>query len=265
MQKEIYRLMLIHGFKPNHKLDQNFIIDKNSISKVIETIKPNKEETVLEIGPGLGFVTKELLKVFKKVIAIEKDPIMVEILKKEYPDKNLEIIHSDFLEVDLSKLKFDKIVGFIPYSISLKIIDKIIATKPACLVVQKEFAEKLVAYEGFANYVSISVLLQSHSDIKNIRNIRKASFFPKPKVDSSIVSIIPKKNTKVDDNYNQFIKNIFRYPNKDIVNSFKHSNSENKEIISLDKIKLIPEKLQTKKVKQISVKEFEKIYNLIKK
>lgn len=265
MQKEIYRLMLIHGFKPNHRLDQNFIIDNSAILKVIETIKPDKKETVLEIGPGLGFLTKELVEKFKKVIVIEKDPIMVEVLKKEITSKNLEIINADFLDVDLSKLNFDKIVGFIPYSISLKIIDKIIATKPTCLVVQKEFAEKLAAFEGFANYVSITVLTQTYSDVKLIKNIKKASFFPKPKVDSSIIYIVPKKGKEINENYSQFIRNIFRYPNKDIVNSFKHTISENKNIIDFNKSINIPEKLQTKKVKQVSVKEFEKIYEIIKK
>ncbi len=264
MQKEIYRLMLIHGFKPNSKFDQNFILDKNIILKLIETINPSKEETVLEIGPGLGFLTKKLLSNFKKVIAIEKDSLMVEILKKEITDKNLEIIHSDFLDVDLSKLNFDKIVGFIPYSISLKIIEKIIATKPACFVVQKEFAEKLTAFEGFANYVSITVLAQTYSEVKIIKNIKKSSFFPKPKVESSIILISP-NNKKNDLKFNQFIKNIFRYPNKDVTNSFKHSITENKEIIDVSKIKNISEKLSSTKVKQLSVPELEKIYKIIKK
>ena len=265
MQKEIYRLMLIYGFKPNHKYDQNFIIDKNIINKVIETIKPDKKETVLEIGPGLGFVTKELVNNFKKVIVIEKDPIMVDILRKEITETNIEIINADFLDVDLSKLKFDKIVGFIPYSISLKIIDKIIATKPACLVVQKEFAEKLVAFEGFVKFVSITVLAQTYSDIKLIKNIKKGSFFPKPKVESAIISIVPKKNKEIDEGFNQFIRNIFRYPNKDVTNSFKHSSIENKDIIDISKIKNISEKLSSTKVKQLSVPELEKIYKIIKK
>jgi len=265
MQKEIYRLMLMYGFKPNNKYDQNFIIDQNIISKVIETIKPNKEETVLEIGPGLGFVTKELVKSFKKVIAIEKDQTMIDILKKEIDSENLEIINSDFLKIDLNKLKFDKIVGFIPYSISLKIIDKIIATKPACLVVQREFAEKLVAFEGFANFVSITVLAQTYSDIKLIKNIKKGSFFPKPKVESTIISIVPKKNKEIDEAFNQFIRNIFRYPNKDVTNSFKHAIIENKDIIDTSKIKNISEKLSSTKVKQLSVPELEKIYKIIKK
>jgi 16S rRNA (adenine1518-N6/adenine1519-N6)-dimethyltransferase len=263
MQKEIYKLMLIHGFKPNHKLDQNFIVDDSIIEKAISTIKPEKTETVLEIGPGLGFVTKELLKTCKKVIAIEKDPVMVEILKKEIKDENLEVIQSDFLDVDLAKLKFDKIIGFIPYSISLKIIDKIIATKPACLVVQKEFAEKLIAFEGFSNYVSTTVLAQTYSEIKLIKNIKKMAFFPKPKVESSIVSIVPNLKEK-DIKYNNFIKTIFRYPNKDVINSFKHADFENKDIVNTLKIDKIPDKLKTVKVKQLSVPELIAIYKIIK-
>jgi 16S rRNA (adenine1518-N6/adenine1519-N6)-dimethyltransferase len=264
MIKDIYKLMLEHGFKPQSRLDQNFIIDQNIVIKVLETINPKENETVLEIGPGLGFLTKELLKKFKKVIAIEKDPLMVEILQKEITDKNLEVINKDFLEVDLNKLKFDKIVGFIPYSISLKIIEKIIATRPACLVVQKEFAQKLISFQGYANYVSISVLSQTYSDITLIKNIKKGSFFPKPKVESAIISIIP-NNKQLDLKYNLFIKNIFRYPNKDLTNSFKHSSVENKDIIDISKIKDIPEKLKTIKVRQLSVLELQEIYDIIKK
>lgn len=261
MIKDIYKLMLLYGFKPEHKLDQNFIIDEKVVLKVIETISPKENEIILEIGPGLGFLTKELLK-NSKVIAIEKDPMMVEILKKEIDNKNLTIINSDFLDVDLSKIKFDKIVGFIPYSISLKIIEKIIGTKPSCLVVQKEFAEKLIAFEGYANYVSITVLCQTYNDVKLIKNIKKASFFPKPKVDSSIISIVPNKK-KLNEKYNIFIKNIFRYPNKDILNSLKHSNEDNKNIIDISKFNSIPAKITAKKVKQLSVPELEKVYSVI--
>lgn len=264
MQKEIYRLMLIHGFKPNPKFDQNFILDNTVIEKTIECIKPNKKEIALEIGPGLGFLTKELLKKFKKVIVIEKDPKMVEILKKEIKNENLEIIEDDFLNIDLNTLKFDKIVGFIPYSISLKIIEKIISTKPAALVVQKEFAEKLISFEGYANYVSISVLSQTYSDVKIEKKIKKSSFFPKPKVESAIISLIPNKREN-NLNYNKFIKNIFRYPNKDVLKALKHAQDENKDIVNPSNFKNIPEKIYVKKIKQLSIKEFLKIFEIIKK
>ena len=222
------------------------------------------KETILEIGPGLGFLTKELLASCKKVIAIEKDPLMVEILKKEINSDKLEIINANFLDVDLSKLKFDKIAGFIPYSISLKIIEKIISTKPSCLVVQREFAEKLAALEGFSNYVAITVLAQNYSDIKIIRHIGKGAFFPKPKVESSIISIIPNKK-KMNLNYNLFIKHIFRYGNKDIKNSLKHASLENKDIVDMTKLNKISEEMDFKKVKQLSVPELEAIFKVIKK
>jgi len=264
MIKDIYKLMLVHGFKPDNKLDQNFIIDNNIIKKVVETLKITKEDTILEIGPGLGFLTKELLNNCKKVIAIEKDPLMVEILKKEINSDKLEIINSNFLDVDLSKLKFDKIAGFIPYSISLKIMEKILSTKPACLVVQREFAEKLSAFEGYANYVAITALVQSYSEIKIIRHIGKGAFFPKPKVESSIISITP-NNNKLNLNYNIFVKNIFRYGNKDIKNSLKHASLENKNIVDMTKLDKISEEMDFKKVKQLSVPELKAIFKVIKK
>lgn len=262
MEKEIYRLMLSYGFKPNHKLDQNFIVDKSVLTKIIETIKPNKEEIILEIGAGLGFLTKELLSNFKKVIAIEKDKKLCEILEKEYSSQKekLEIINSDVLDVDFSKLKFHKIVGLIPYSISLKIIEKIIGIKPTCFVVQKEFAEKLIAFEGFTNYVAISVVVQSYSEINIIKNIKKKSFFPKPKVDSAMVYIVPNEK-KINKEYLGFIKELFRYAKKDITNGLYHINKEN---VKKYKIEKVPMDLQKKKIRQLSVMELERIFESVK-
>ena len=261
MQKELYGLMLKYSFKPDSKLDQNFIISKSIIDKVVELINPKKEDIILEIGAGTGNLTKELIKT-SKVIVIEKDRRMVEILEKELPSENLVIINKDILKVDLNKLKFNKIAGFIPYYISHNIVEFIKGNKPSVIVVQKEFAEKLIAFEGFENYVATSVLAQSYGDIKIIKNIKKNAFFPIPKVDSSIITINP-KNKKQDLKYNTFVKCIFRYSNKDLQNTLKLAKKiEPKLFKNINSEKVNTELLKTK-VKQLNINEILKIYNSI--
>ncbi|MDD3178089.1 MAG: 16S rRNA (adenine(1518)-N(6)/adenine(1519)-N(6))-dimethyltransferase RsmA [Candidatus ainarchaeum sp.] len=262
MQKKIYDLMLKYGFKPDYKFDQNFIITTKPIEKAIKALEILKEETILEIGPGTGNLTKEILKLAKKVIVIEKDKKLVEILKNEFENKNIEIINKDFLDVDLNKIKFDKIIGFIPYSISQEILEKINSTKKTVLMVQKEFADKLIAIEGFENYVATTVLAQSYGNIKFIANIKKNNFYPRPKVDSTLIEINP-YNIKKDEKYIEFIKTIFRFSNKDLLNGLKLAKKINPKMFNKINIEKIDLKTKKLKIKQINVNQFKEIYKKI--
>jgi 16S rRNA (adenine1518-N6/adenine1519-N6)-dimethyltransferase len=256
--------MLRYSFKPNPKFNQNFIINKKIIDKVIEITDINKEDVILEIGPGIGFLTSELLDKSKEVIAIEKDINMVNILKDMFKNKDqLNIINEDFLNTDLDKLKFDKIVGFIPYSISQKIIYKINNICKSILIVQKEFANKLLSQEGFENYNAISVISQTYNNIKVHNKIGKSSFFPAPKCESVIIELTP-KSFKLDARYNLFVKEIFRYSNKDLSKAIKLSN----KILKID-LKFfeenISDNLKSRKVKLLNVKEIKDIYSKLYK
>jgi len=262
MIKDLYGLMLKYGFKPNHKLDQNFCIDINVLKRVISLLDLKKEDIILEIGPGLGFLTKDIVKQVKKVVVVEKDQIMTKILEKEIVSNNLLIIEDDFLNIDIKDIKPTKIVGFIPYSISQEILEKINASVPTILIVQKEYAEKVTAHEGFLKYVAQSVLAQSYSKIKIEGKIKRNSFFPVPPCESAIISLNPIEN-KQDEQYNKFVKGIFRYPNKDLMNAISFGEGRDYSFTknNLDTIK---KKHGTKKVKSLSIKEIKEIYNLIK-
>lgn len=258
MLKDLYTQMLKYNFKPNHRFDQNFIIDDSVIDLVIKELKLEKTEKILEIGGGTGFLTKKLTDQ-PKITVIEKDKKMCEILKEEVNTKNLEIINTNILDVDLNSIDFDKIVGFIPYSISKEIIEKIITTnKTTVLVVQKEFAEKLIAIPGFKNYTTVSVLAQNYFNIKMSKKISKKSFFPVPNCESAIISF-ESKNKKYDANFVLFIKELFRYSNKDLYNALRLiSNNINKEY--LEKIKKVKEDLLKRKVKSLESDELNNIY-----
>ncbi len=262
MIKDLYGLMLRYGFKPDHKLDQNFCVDDDVIKKVISLLEVQPDDVVLEIGPGLGFLTKELVTRAKKVIAIEKDPVMVNILKQEITEENLEVIEDDFLNIEINKLKPTKIVGFIPYSISQEIMEKINATVPSVIVVQREYAEKLTAFEGYSNYVAQSVLAQSYGNVFIEKTIKRNAFYPVPPCESAVVGITPKEK-KQDKEYNEFVKEIFRYPNKDLGNALSFGKKEAGSIFNkIDESKLT-DRVKTQKVKSISVREIKEIYKKI--
>lgn len=262
MQKRIYDLMLKYGFKPDSKYDQNFIINMDPINAAIKALDPKNTENILEIGPGTGNLTTNIIDKCKKIIAIEKDSKLINILEQEFKDKNIEILNEDILKINLKELEFDKIVGFIPYSISQEIIEKINGTKKAILMVQREFAEKLVAIEGFENYVATTVLAQTYGEINFIKNVKKNNFYPKPKVDSAIIEIIP-NNKKRDLKYIEFIKTIFRFSNKDLLNSLKLAKKINPKLFKNIKTENVNKNLIKLKVKQIRVEEFEEIYKQI--
>lgn len=266
MIKDLYTQMLKYNFKPSHKLDQNFIIDDNTILKVVKDLELKKTDIVLEVGPGTGFLTKKILENCKQVIAIEKDKKMVDILKQEFvteiKSKKLILINSDFLEINLEDYNFTKMATFLPYSISQDFIEKILGEKKLIVgVVQKEFAEKLGSIPGFINYNSVSALSQSYFEITIVKTISKKCFFPVPSCESSIIKLTPNKK-EMDLKYSAFVKNLFRYPNKDVSNALNLVSRDLKDRNIADKAKEIKVEITKKKIRQLEIKELEKIYSV---
>lgn len=194
------------------------MINKETLKEICDYAFLNNNDIVLEIGAGTGNLTKEILKRVKKVIAIEKDKKLIEILKKEtneYRDK-IEIIEGNFLKINLD-FYFNKIVSNIPYSISRKIFEKILTKKfeIGIFVVQKEFAKKIVEKRG-KNYRAISVLTQTGCDVEILKYLNRNVFYPIPNVDSAIIKL--KQKFPLSDEYIKFVKNLFGKRNKKIFN-----------------------------------------------
>ncbi|MFA5746390.1 MAG: 16S rRNA (adenine(1518)-N(6)/adenine(1519)-N(6))-dimethyltransferase RsmA [archaeon] len=266
MIKDLYTQMLKYNFKPNHSLDQNFIVDDGVIKRVVEELSLKKTDVVLEVGPGTGFLTKQLLT-YCKVIAIEKDKKMIVILEQEFVEEiksgKLVLINDDFLKQDLEKYKFTKIATFLPYSISQDFIEKILSCfVPVVAIVQKEFGEKLTSFPGFINYNAISALCQSYYKITFVRKVGKNSFFPVPNCDSAIITMIPNKKT-FDHRYNEFVKGIFRYPNKDVSNALNLFSRDVKIRGVAEKAKDLKVEITKKKIRQLEIKELEKMYSVV--
>ena len=263
---DLNELMVRHRFRPNKKMGQNFIIEEQVLTKMVEAADLSPKDTVLEIGAGTGFLTRELQKKCK-VIAVELDDTLFSLLEQELPKKNLELVHGNFLDEEFEK--FNKVVALPPYTISSAIIFRLFELKPElCIIVfQKEFAEKLVAQPGFMEYNALSVIAQYGFDIETLGRVPASSFFPKPNSDSSIVKFsLSNKNgeAKNEEAFVVFVKSIFRFQNKNLLNAVKNSVQFIEKHVK-DKEALIKKvekhKLAREKVNLLSCKQFVELSN----
>ncbi len=214
---------------PKKKFSQNFLVNKGVLEKIINFAKLSKKEVVLEIGPGLGALTDELLKNAKFVVAVEKDKELFAFLKEKYLGvKNIRLMNADILKIDTSKIDELKdgyvVVANIPYNITSKILRKFleqekIKPKKLVLMVQKEIAQKIALSEK-ESILSLSVKFFAKPKI--LFYVSKGSFFPKPKVDSALLEIeLLKKERKNRDLFFKLVKAGFSHPRKMLVKNIK--------------------------------------------
>ena len=182
---------------------QVLLRDKNLVKIIVSYAQINENEEVLEIGPGMGILTSELLSLGAKVYAIEKSKEFYEYLRtyffSEINDGKLKLILGDALKEEFSR--FDKIVSNIPYNISSPITFKLLKHqfKLGIIMYQKEFAQRLVAKPGSNNYSRLTVNVYYYADVTILRYVPRTVFYPVPKVDSAIVKIVPNKKFSVKD------------------------------------------------------------------
>ena len=233
--------------KYKKKLGQNFLVDKNILKKILNFSLLQDHDYVLEIGPGSGNLTNEILKKNpKKLKVIEKDENLIPILIKKF-DKKIEILNCDILKIDEKKI-FEskcKVFGNLPYNISTKILSKWILNlddepwfDEMYLMFQKEVAERIVSEKNKKSYGRISILAQWRLNCEILFNIKPSSFYPIPKVESTLVKFTPKKDfIKIKDNKNleKVTSLFFNQRRKKIKNVIKSLISEN--IVS-DKIEI---------------------------
>jgi len=189
--------------KAKKSLGQNFLINESIIDKIINIIDI-KNKTILEIGPGSGNLTSGILnKKPKKLIVIEKDENLVELLKDKFK-KKIQILNEDVLKVDENLLDNEilTVFGNLPYNISTEILSKWILNikdenfwfDNLILMFQKEVADRIISDFNCKNYGRLSILVNWKLDVEKICDVKPNSFFPKPKIDSSILFFKPKKN-----------------------------------------------------------------------
>jgi len=258
----ISNLLKKYNFRPNKRLGQNFLIDQKVLQKIIKAADLTKEDTVLEIGPGLGILTQALAQIAKKVIAVEKDQKMIEVLKiiiGEY--KNIEIIESDILKLKEFYLKDSyKIVANLPYYISSPVIRQFLESKnppyEMTLLVQKEVAQRICSQPPDMSVLAVSV--QFYANPKIISYVSKKSFWPQPKVNSAILKIKNIKHPKLNiKHFFQVVKAGFLSPRKQLANNLSKGLD-----VAKDKIYLICKKIDinpSRRAETLTIEEWKKI------
>jgi 16S rRNA (adenine1518-N6/adenine1519-N6)-dimethyltransferase len=227
-----------YGLVPKKGWGQHFLIDRSIRNRIIQTAKVKKEDVVLEIGPGLGEMTIGLSRKAKRVIAIEIDPWLVEILRKKVINcSNVEVIKGDILKVDFEDLLGQekdpvKVVANLPYQISTPLFFRFIESKDIfsslTLMLQREVAERLVAPPGSKEYGPLSIFVQLYSDLSISFFITSSAFFPRPRVESAVIHVIwkakPIAELKDEEWFKKIVKGCFGYRRKNLINALKHSH-----------------------------------------
>lgn len=225
LSKTTKSILSQNGITLNRNLGQNYLIDKNKRDQIIGFGEITKDDVVLEIGTGIGTLTIELAKKARKVIAIEQDTRICEILARRLEEEkidNVDLINDDALKVDFPH--FNKIISNLPYQISSPITFKFLDYDfdLAVLMYQKEFADRMNGEVGSKNYSRLSAMLYFKCDVEKLTDVSCESFIPKPQIDSTVVKLTPKENRIPKDEfriYSRFTRALFQHRNKKIRNA----------------------------------------------
>ena len=271
-------IMKKYNIKANKSLGQNFLISQEVVEKIVDCSQIKKEDLVIEIGPGLGTLTKYLLEKAGKVICIELDTKMLQILKDRFSlYKNFEIINNDVLKVDLkniiknekenSEIKNVKVVANLPYYITTPIIMKLLEEEldleSITVMIQKEVADRLIAIPGQKNTGTITYSVYYYATSEGILEVPNNSFIPEPEVTSKVIKLNIRKqpivNPKDKEKMFKVIKNAFMQKRKTLLNSLTNNkifNNKQQGIEILKKLQINenvrPEELTLEQFSEIS-------------
>ncbi len=231
-----------YRFKPKKSLGQNFLVDLGVAERIIEALALKPDDLVLEIGPGKGILTELILPKVKKLVAIEKDDDLAKELPAHFPNQtNFKLIHADFLDWDSDDLVAEKlkIVGNLPYNQSKPILRKLLESqlKPELIVLmfQKEVAERLI--NPVKNNL-FSLMVSVFAKVEKVMIVSRDAFSPRPKVDSTIIKLIPYQKPLVSrtdqPQFFALIKKAFRFPRKKLLNNLPELSETDLTKIGLD-------------------------------
>lgn len=236
LEQNIRLLLKKRGLRPARRFGQNFIVEKKVLELIVSASELKEEDIVLEIGPGIGTLTRELAKTAGRIIAVEKDREMVGILKETLAGlKNVEIVNEDVLRMGIEKLpeKY-KIVGNLPFYITAPAIRKFLETDPRpqslTLVVQKEVAQRICAAPPKMSILANSVQFYANPEI--ISFIPKKYFWPQPEVDAAVIKITPRPALIGDSElFFKIVKAGFLHPRKQLGNNLSQGLKKDREMI----------------------------------
>ena len=281
LNQETKFIMKKYNITANKNYGQNFLIDENIVNSIVESADISKNDLVIEIGPGLGTLTAKLLENAGKVICIELDKKMLDILNDRFSlYDNFELINNDVLKVDLNSLinqnlknlKTAKVVANLPYYITTPIIMKLLENNlkldSITVMVQKEVAERLTETPGGKNSGAITYSINYYTEPNLVINVPNTSFIPSPKVDSSVINLKllekPKVNPLDEELFFKIIKTAFLQKRKTLINTLLIGKFGTREFLekmltelNID-LKIRGEKLSLEQFKEIADYIYEK-------
>ncbi|MCW4034927.1 MAG: 16S rRNA (adenine(1518)-N(6)/adenine(1519)-N(6))-dimethyltransferase RsmA [Candidatus Bathyarchaeota archaeon] len=223
LRQRAKHLLRLYGFFPKKRLGQNFSVNLDILKRLVSCARLTKDDVVLEVGAGFGFLTQLLSDECKKVVAVEVDQNLITFLKTQLNSlKNVELVEGDILKVSLPE--FNKVVSAPPYSISSPLLFRLLENKfdVAVLILQKEFAERLAASVGSKDYGRLTVAIYYRAEVELLDVVPRTMFFPPPDVDSMIIRLKPRAPPfHVDDEeaFFEVVRVLFTQRNKKVRNS----------------------------------------------
>jgi len=250
--------------KPKQSLGQNFLVDRNVAQNIVNSFQLTSEDIILEIGPGMGVLTKLVQPVVKKIIAVEIDRNLATQLENQFSAcPNCKVVQSDFLKYDLSVFTEKKIrvIGNIPYNITSPILFKIMdnpgIVKDLTMLIQKEVAQRIVSRPNTKDYGILAVFSQAFAEAKILMQVPRTVFSPRPKVESSLVRWVftDKFAKEILDTelFKKIVRQAFGKRRKMLRNSLKNFFDLNPNIIDY-----------TKRPEQLDIHEWIDLANKIK-
>lgn len=236
------------NFTPKKRLGQSFLIDSHILHQIITEANLNKNDIVLEVGTGLGFLTSELVSYVKKVYSYELDPILFQYTAKKLSHiKNLELINRDILKSEFPY--YNKVVSNIPYSISGPIIEKIFYNEyppEGVLIIEKNIANRIFISGNYKDFSRISITFNAFMEPLKKINMSSHSFYPQPKIELTLIKVKPNVNLNSfllkgenREFFLRFVAGIMPYKNKDLINAlvlfFRNIKSDKLSKIEISK------------------------------
>ncbi|RTK97216.1 MAG: 16S rRNA (adenine(1518)-N(6)/adenine(1519)-N(6))-dimethyltransferase RsmA [Neisseriaceae bacterium] len=213
---------------PRKRFGQNFLQDQSIIHKIIECINPQRNQNIVEIGPGLAALTKPLIESLDKLTVVELDRDIIEFLKKNFTPEQLTIVEGDALKINFAEFGDVRVVGNLPYNISTPILfhlSQFVNVRNMVFMLQKEVVERICAKPNISDYGKLSIMLQYKFKCRYLLDVPPESFYPAPKVDSAIVSLTPRTDYDYsqvnEEKLNLVVSKAFNQRRKTISNSLK--------------------------------------------
>ena len=273
--KEIKELLNKYDANALKKYGQNFLIDENILNTIANSLD-NEKGCVIEIGPGLGSLTRKLVIRFNKVLAYEIDPKMIEVLNDTILESNFKIIAGDFLKTNIEKdiqeyFNQDNIyvIANLPYYITtpilLKILEEAPTIKKMTIMIQREVASRFLGKPNTKDYNSLSVLIQTYMNVSKVCDVSSNCFYPAPLVDSTVIKLERKEKPdyeiKNEQQFQKINRMLFRQRRKTIVNNLKEGYSKEEILNVLNKLNI----KETERSESLTCQQIIELANLLTK